>query len=100
MIACPEPAFNLTALKDEGYENPLRLWVGNIGWKTKRNSSRMINTNFWGGKKNRSQSRLLESGNVIGNYQWVMVDLLPLRIAYPLDIGIHRSLLPAIQETI
>ena len=58
MIVCP--AFNLTALRDEEYQQSFRLWTGNTLWNLDRSSLEKINLNFWGGKKNISQIELLK----------------------------------------
>ena len=93
-------------LRDEQYSLPFNLWTGNAPWQSERNSSKMIIVNFWGGKKNLSQRILLEkvalafdsskwekqgwvkfekgNGEIIGSYEWQRVNLLPLRVAYPL----------------
>ena len=59
-IVCPAPAFNLTALKDEGYDSSYKLWHGNIPYTLHRNSLRMMSATFWGGKNNISQNMLME----------------------------------------
>ena len=38
MIVCPEPAFNLTALRDEEYRQSFRLWTGNILWNKRKST--------------------------------------------------------------
>ena len=38
VLACPVPAFNLTALKEEAYEDAFRLWTGNEPFTLDRNS--------------------------------------------------------------
>ena len=60
MIVCPEPAFNITALKEEEYRLLYSLWTGNTDHTFHGNLSNNTSlNNFWGGKKNISQSKLL-----------------------------------------
>ena len=74
MIVCPEPAFNLSALRDEGYETPYRFQNGNSPWNSDRKSSKKINVTFWSGKKNISQSMLLgKVANAFSTSDWISV---------------------------
>ena len=57
IIVCPEPAFNVTALKNEGYIGKWLLWNGNVSANLNRYSKTMKSFNFWGGKKNISQNK-------------------------------------------
>ena len=118
MLACPVPAFNLTALKEEDYEDAFKLWTGNEPFTLDRNSFKVMNANFWGGKQNVSQIKLLEkvliasdsvdwiksvlvnyerdTDEVVGIYEWMELKLVSQRPTVPigecLKVNIHEEI--------
>ena len=100
------PAFNLSALKDEGYDYSYKLWHGNIPYTLDRNSLRMMSANLWGGKNNVSQNMIMEKvvtafnstnwikegwlnyerdgGRLVGSNKWLELQLLGIRVNFPL----------------
>ena len=60
VIVCPDPAFNLTALKNEDYKSEWRVFTGNTGAHFDINSRNTSNVILWGGKNNVTQKKLLE----------------------------------------
>ena len=121
VIACPVPAFNLTALKEEDYEQPFKLLVGHTSWSLDRTSLTMMTANLWGGKTNMSQIKLLEKvllafnsadwitggwvlyekeyDGGIGNYQWMGLNLLPQRVIFPLGKCLKLDIPKQIRES-
>ena len=120
VILCPDPAFNLSSIEEEDYEEVAALWAGNIDFELNRNSSKTMSFSFWGGKQNITQRKLIEkvtvafnssdwikntavtyeSAEVAENYKFGKVNLIPQRTAYPLgrclklDIFLKKLLTP------